>query len=324
MHVTMDSETRLAPMPPADPVANPVAARPAVSVITPFLDAADFLEEAIFSVQSQTLSTWELLLIDDGSTDGSSALARDYAARFPGQIRYFEHAGHGNLGKSVSRNLGVTHSRGTYLTFLDADDVLLPHKLEHQTNLLQRHPQAGMVYGTTEYWVSWDHSRGRWRRDRRGKLGVETGHLYSLSTLLTTWLRKPGVVPCLCAAVARTDLVRRVGAFDESIQDLYEDQIFLVKMLMAASVYVEAGCGERYRQHSRSSSARAIAAGRYHPVRANPARLAYLQWLEQYLKAQDALAGEPARALRAALRPYRHPGFYRALYPFIALAARLR
>jgi hypothetical protein len=124
--------------------------------------------------------------------------------------------------------------------------------------------------------------------------------------------------------VARTDLVRRVGAFDERIQDLYEDQIFLVKMLMTAAVYVESGCGERYRQHSGSSSAQAIAAGRYHPLRANPARLAYLQWLEHYLKAQDAFAGEPARALRAALRPYRHPGLYRALYPFIALAARLK
>jgi len=308
-------------MPGVDPPAQSAAEHPVVSVITPFLDASDFLEDAIISVQSQTLPAWELLLIDDGSKDGSSKLAQDYASQFPGQILYFEHAGHRNLGKSVSRNLGVAHARGAYLTFLDADDVLLPHKLEHQTNLLGRHSQAGMVYGATEYWVSWDRSRRRWRRDRIGKLGVEPERLYTCPALLTTWLRKPGVVPCLCAAMARTSLVRRVGAFDERIQDLYEDQVFLVKMLMAAAVYVEAGCGERYRQHSGSSSAQAVAAGRYHPVRANPARLAFLQWLESHLKARDALAGETARALHAALRPYRHPLLYRALHPFSALAA---
>jgi glycosyltransferase involved in cell wall biosynthesis len=301
------------------------SSQPLVSVITPFLNPGEFLEEAIHSVQAQTLSQWELLLIDDGSTDGSSTVARDYAARFPGQIRYLEHPGHRNEGKGVSRNLGIAHARGTYLTFLDADDVFMPQKLAHQTQLLERYSQAGMVYGATEYWVSWDHAKRTSRTDDwRGNLGVPSDRLYSPPALLTVWLRKPGIVPCLCAAVVRTDLARRVGAFDEQIQDLYEDQIFLVKILMATSVYVESGCWERYRQHAGSSSAQAAAAGRYHPVRANPARLAFLEWLERYLESQDAVAGGLARALHAAFLPYRYSTLYRLLYPLIALSARFK
>jgi glycosyltransferase involved in cell wall biosynthesis len=300
------------------------AGAPLVSVITPFLNGKRFLEEAIQSVLAQTLSAFELLLIDDGSTDGSSALARDYAARFPGQIRYFEHAGHINRGKSVSRNLGIASARGTHLTFLDADDVFLPRKLEHQTRLLARYPQAVMVYGTTEYWVTWDTQRNvrAGRGDRRGRLGVTPERLYSPPELVLAYLRDPGIVPCICGLLARTTIVKSTGAFDEDIQDLFEDQIFLVKMLMSGPVYVESGCGERYRQHPDSSSALAVASGRYHPMRANPARLTYLEWLQCYLQGHGVMSDDLRRALNAAFRPYRYPRTYQALHSLKALVAR--
>jgi glycosyltransferase involved in cell wall biosynthesis len=284
---------------------------PSVSVVMPFLDAGKFIEEAVESVLSQTLAGVELLLIDDGSTDRSSGLARQYAARFPEKVRYFEHAGHVNLGKSVSRNLGIMQARGQYLTFLDADDVFLPHKLAHQRDLLARHPEVVMVYGTTEYWRSWETGKWLRRRDKVGKLGVKAEQAYLPPDLLIAWLRAPGIVPCICGLLARTDVVRASGAFDDNIHDLYEDQVFLVKMLMAGAVYVQAGCGERYRQHVASSSALAVAAGRYHPRRSNPARLKYLQWLKQYLLERGCLAGELQCALDRALRPYAGSFFHR-------------
>lgn len=297
------------------------AEAPLVSVITPFLNAERFLEEAIQSVLAQTLPAFELLLIDDGSTDGSSALARDYAARFPAQIRYFEHAGHANRGKSVSRNLGIAAARGAHLSFLDADDVFLPRKLEHQAHLLARYPQAVMVYGTTEYWVSWDaqYQAQTRTRDRRGRLGVTPERLYPPPDLVVAYLRDPGIVPCICGLLARTAIVRSTGAFDESIQDLFEDQIFLVKMLLAGPVWVESGCAERYRQHPGSSSALAVASGRYHPLRANPARKAWLDWLQRYLQQHGFMSESLRRALAAALRPYRYPKSYRALQSLKAL-----
>ena len=76
--------------------------RPAVSVVINFLDEARFLQEAIDSVFAQTHADWELLLVDDGSTDGSVRIARDAAEQNPGRVRYFEHPNHANLGESSS------------------------------------------------------------------------------------------------------------------------------------------------------------------------------------------------------------------------------
>jgi glycosyltransferase involved in cell wall biosynthesis len=308
-------------MPAAESPGQAVAA-PRVSVITPFLNAGSFLAEAIESVRAQTLREWELLLVDDGSTDGSTAVARDYAERFPGKIRYFEHSGHANRGKSVSRNLGIARAQGEFLVFLDADDVLLPDKLERQVRLMGLHPRVGMVYGNTEWWTSWNG--GSRRRDRLQKLGVALDRSYSPPALLTTWLRKPGMVPGLCAILARTEVVRRIGTFDERIQDLYEDQIFMVKMVMNNEVYVESGCGERYRQHPASTSARAIVSGEYHPVRPNRARQIFLQWLQDYLGSLEVSDAPLVQALHAATFPYRRPRLHAFLYPFLSIAARFR
>jgi glycosyltransferase involved in cell wall biosynthesis len=281
------------------------AATPLVSVVMPFLDGIRFLPEAIDSVVTQTYPEWELLLVDDGSTDGSSALARDFARGRPDRIRYFEHAGHANRGKSTSRNLGIAQARGELLAFLDADDVFLPDKLSRQVGLLRDHPDVVMVYGSTEYWVSWNPDRPVLRRDRLGRLGVATGRAHPPPRLLEAWLRKPGIVPCICALLARRATAMECGAFDESIQDMYEDQVFLAKMVLAGAVFVEQGCGERYRQHAGSTSARAIEDLRYHPTRPNESRRAFLQWLADYLARHPAGDDERlAQALRSALRPY--------------------
>jgi glycosyltransferase involved in cell wall biosynthesis len=122
-----------------------------VSVVAIFLNAKRFIEEAIESVFAQTDNRWELLLVDDGSTDGSAAIARRYAERHPEQVCYLEHLGHVNRGMSASRNLGVSNARGKYIAFLDADDVWLPHKLEQQIPILDSQPEAAMVYGLSQF-----------------------------------------------------------------------------------------------------------------------------------------------------------------------------
>ena len=281
------------------------AATPLVSVVMPFLDGIRFLPEAIDSVVTQTYPEWELLLVDDGSTDGSSALARDFARGRPDRIRYLEHAGHANRGKSTSRNLGIAQARGELLAFLDADDVFLPDKLSRQVALLREHDDAVMVYGNTEYWVSWNPDRLVWRRDRQGRLGVASGFTYPPPRLLETWLRKPGTVPCICSLLVRRAVAVACGGFDESIQDMYEDQVLLAKLVLTGPVLVEPGCGERYRQHAESTSARAIEDQRYHPTRPNESRRAFLHWLADYLAHHPAGDdGRLAQVLRSALRPY--------------------
>src|SRR5688572_6006241 len=103
-----------------------MAYRPLVSVVIIFLDAEEFIQEAIDSVFSQTYEMWELLLVDDGSKDSSSMIARRYAEEFPAKVRYLHHHGHQNLDMPASRNVGITAARGEYIAFLDADDIWLP------------------------------------------------------------------------------------------------------------------------------------------------------------------------------------------------------
>ena len=106
---------------------HPVAPdMPLVSVITIFLDAVAYFDEAVDSVLGQTYPHWELILVDDGSTDGTASLAQDYATRYPDRIRYVTRPNHENRGMSASRNLGIRHARGALVGFLDADDVWLP------------------------------------------------------------------------------------------------------------------------------------------------------------------------------------------------------
>jgi glycosyltransferase involved in cell wall biosynthesis len=99
---------------------------PLVSVIIIFLDEERFIQEAIESVFAQTYSHWELLLVDDGSKDASTQIARRCAETNPGRVRYLEHEDHRNRGMSASRNLGLQHAKGDFIAFLDADDVWLP------------------------------------------------------------------------------------------------------------------------------------------------------------------------------------------------------
>src|SRR5436309_13798317 len=125
--------------------------RPLVSVVIIFWNVNGFLKEAVDSLFAQTYHNWELLLVDDGSTDGSTTIARSYLDRHPRRVRYLEHAGHANCGMSASRNLGIRNARGAYIAFLDADDVWFSNILEEQIVILEAHPEAAMVYGPIQW-----------------------------------------------------------------------------------------------------------------------------------------------------------------------------
>jgi GT2 family glycosyltransferase len=139
---------RLRPAAPAVQL-SPRPSEASASVIVAFRDAGSHLEQAIESVEAQDHERFELILVDDGSTDSSTRMAQAAAAREPERIHYLEHPGHANLGKSSSRNAGLRVATGDYVVFLDADDLLLPGKLAHQTAFLDAHPDADAIYGRT-------------------------------------------------------------------------------------------------------------------------------------------------------------------------------
>jgi glycosyltransferase involved in cell wall biosynthesis len=293
---------------------SPGASAATVSVIVAFHDAASHLEHAIASVEAQEHDRFELILVDDGSTDASTGVAQAAAARDPERTRYLDHPGHVNLGKSSSRNAGLRAARGDYVVFLDADDLLLPRKLAHQAAILDADHRADAVYGRTWYWDEPGAAGGA--RERLSRLWVRPGVTHEPPSLFMRFLEQPGSVPCLCALMARREALVRLGGFDESLQDLYEDQTLIAKLALHCRIRVDAVSGERYRQHEGSSTRRALREGTYHPWRPNAARRRYLEWLERYSAQLEAPPSRPlAVALARAARPYRHPRAYRMIAP---------
>src|SRR5436190_5238810 len=194
---------------------DPAPAQPLVSGTIIFLNGERFIDEAIRSVLAQTYENWELMLVDDGSTDGSTAIARSYAERYPEKICYLEHSGHQNRGMSASRNLGVKHSRGEYIALLDADDVWEPNKLAEQVALLDAQPQAALLYGRTLWWFGWTGKPEDIARDRVSSLAVEPGTLVQPPELLARMLRNDEDLPCTCSILIRRSALNHVGGFEE-------------------------------------------------------------------------------------------------------------
>jgi len=256
---------------------------PLVSVVIIFLNADRFLREAIESVFAQTYSNWELLLVDDGSTDGSSEIALEYAQSSPARVRYLTHPGGENRGMSASRNLGIKHGRGEHVALLDADDVWLPGKLEKQVAILNEQPEAAMVYGRTEWWYSWTGRPEDARRDFVHELGVADDSLIEPPTLLTGFLVNEGISPCTCSMLVRREVLERVGGFEESFRGLYEDQALCAKICLESTVYASSDCSYRYRQHPDSALSVAARTGQR-----EAARLVFLDWLAAYLSERQA------------------------------------
>lgn len=291
--------------------------KPLISGITIFLNAEKFIEEAIESVLAQTYDNWELLLVDDGSTDGSTTIAQRYAQQHPTKVRYLEHDEHQNRGMSASRNLGIHNAKGEYIAFLDADDIWLPRKLERQVAILEAQPEAVMVYGSTLYWYSWTGNLQDRQRDSGRKLGVKPGTLVPPPKLLALFLRREAETPATCGVLIRRNVIEEIGRFEMGFKGMYEDQAFFAKVCLKAPVFVESGCWDKYRQHSDNCCSVAMESGEYHPQLPHSARLIFLKWLSEYLSQQDVKDTEVWQALQKSLWPYQHPILYRlvkALY----------
>ncbi len=181
---------------------------PAISVIIPLYNLRDFVGEAIESVLAQTLepTAMEILVIDDGSTDGGGEIV----ARYAPLVRCLRQA---NRGLSAARNAGIRESRAPFLTFLDADDRILPEKLALQLEAFRAQPELGAVYCG---WHCIDATGAR--LPQRGR-SVHAGNLFP--DLVLGNLMHPHTV------VVRRPLVEVAGGFDETLTSVEDWDLWL-------------------------------------------------------------------------------------------------
>lgn len=282
-----------------------MSSNPLVSVITIFLNAEQFIQAAIQSAIFQTYDNCELLLVDDGSTDGSSAIARQYARQYPEKVRYLEHDGHQNRGMSASRNLGIRNALGKYITFLDSDDICLPQKIQQQVAIIESQPEAGFICSPAKWWYSWTGHPKDIPRDFVQKLDVPHNTLVQPPTLLLLFLQDEWA--SLHDVLIRREVVEALGGYEESFRGMYEDQAFHAKLCLKSPVFVSSQCWYWYRQHALACTYVS------HNIEQtyNIARQTFLHWLEEYLIQQKVHNTDVWKVVQKQLFPYRYPLLYR-------------
>lgn len=270
--------------------------KPKVSAITIFYNAEAHIREAVDSVLAQDFTDFELILVDDGSTDSGTAIAKTYAQADP-RIRYLEHPGHVNKGMSAARNLGLAAARGDLVAFIDADDRWRPSKLREQIELMDRLADVDAVGGSVNYWAS--HGGGR---DRV----VPTAHVRYRpiappeATLALYPLGKADA-PSMSDLMFRRASILKVGGFEKAFRGAYEDQAFLAKFYLNSTLYITDALWSDYRLHDDSCMAEVGRNGTYHGT-----RRAFLKWFEAYLSSHGENADPLVhQALENVLRPYR-------------------
>ncbi|MEM7773574.1 MAG: glycosyltransferase [Cyanobacteria bacterium P01_E01_bin.6] len=210
---------------------------PRISVVIPTYNCDRYLTEAIASVFAQSYQDVELLVIDDGSTDSTSALLDEYGDRL-------RHVVQANQGVAVARNHGIQLSQGEFIAFLDADDVWLPHKLAAQVEIFDACQRAGESIGIV-------HS-GWHRVDEQGHPLMDVCPWQTAPTLdLEGWLQWKPVLPS--AMMFRRDWLLRADGFDPRFPPAEDTDLVLRLALMGCETRWLKDITVRYRQHQESA-----------------------------------------------------------------------
>lgn len=259
---TLDPTTH--PAPSLNSSAEALARLPRVSVVIPAYNVEAYLAAALDSLLTQSLTDFEALIVDDGSTDGTAAVAQRYVER----DRRFQLLQKPNGGLSSARNHGMAAARADYIALLDADDAYHPDKLQTHVERLDQNPQVAVVY-----------SASRIMRDD----GDLTWMPMSGKPLHADWLFALLCKNCVghgSNGVFRRSLLEQVGNFDETLRSC-EDIDFWLRI--AAT-----GDGSFYRE------ARPLA---YYRVRPSGLSFNFLQMEATYRRVLEAAeARSPQRA----------------------------
>lgn len=189
-----------------------------ISIIIPSYNCGLFVSDAIESVLVSNVDFYELIIVDDGSTDNTKELLIPYF--LDGRIKYLFQK---NKGLSGARNTGINEAKGDFLVFLDADDLISPVKLEVQSKYLKDHPEVDIVYSNSQWFVENDFNDTRpvqfpiYEGDVLGQLIY--GNFMHVNSVMV-----------------RKDKVIESGLFDESLRELEDWDLWLRMVLSGCKV----------------------------------------------------------------------------------------
>jgi len=182
-----------------------------VSVIIPAYNAEKFIEEAIKSAQNQTYKNIEIIVVDDGSTDGTAEIVKKLAKKDK-RIRYHHQK---NKGVSIARNTAINYSKGQFIALLDQDDIWLPEKIKEQMILFDKNKRLVLVFSNA---IFFEEGKGGLylvlRKQRpRGRIFRD--------------LLKHNFIPCPTAVIKKSVLSQLGEGFDEELRMVEDYDLFL-------------------------------------------------------------------------------------------------
>jgi glycosyltransferase involved in cell wall biosynthesis len=210
-----------------------------VSVVVPVYNGEQYLAEALASVRTQTYRDYELIVVDDGSTDRSPEILSAFADQHSAVILT-----QGNKGQSAARNAGAAMASGEYLAFLDQDDRWYPRKLERQVMVLDRSRDVGLVYSDLD------------EIDEAGRIITHQvlryhERLHPKRSLLDCLVEDMFILPS--SVIVRRDVFGRAGGFDERLSGYEDDDLFL-RIFHLAKLYFIRAALVQWRVYAGSSS----------------------------------------------------------------------
>lgn len=205
-----------------------------ISIIVPTYNRAHLIGEAIQSVRAQTFANWELIIVDDGSTDNTETVVNTFEDQ---RIQYNRIDHRGIIGEV--RNVGMELARGSFIAFLDSDDLWEPHKLERQLKLFKAYPHIAFVF-----------SHGK--QFGEGSIPPPTLERFYLGNIFHAHLLEERFVLYPSTFLFRKDVLNGMEWFDESFS-AGESDFFLRMSLIQKGIFVDEKLA-RLRKHSKNLS----------------------------------------------------------------------
>lgn len=211
-----------------------------ISVITPAYNAASYIGQTIETVLAQTYTHWEMLIVDDGSTDHTADIVKEYASRDPRIVYIFQP--NGRQGKA--RNNALHKAKGNYIAFLDADDLWVPDKLEQQYSFITQN-EVDLVFSNSYFFSN--------TIDSKQLMEVKPGN-YSGTEAIQSFLEQ-NKIPIL-TVLARKSAILECGGFSEirAIQNAEDYHLWLSLLLKGKSFYAMDAILAYYRVHPQAST----------------------------------------------------------------------
>ena len=204
---------------------------PRVSVIIPTYNCKEYVCEAVDSVLNQSFKDFELIIVNDGSTDGTEQVLKKYFEGFSDKIKYIEQE---NKGISAARNIGIQTSSGEFIAFLDADDLWLPEKLATQIVVFDTNPNIGFVHTNTYGFggLSGTYLNRYWMSPEQIK--KHSGYIF-----FEHYFRNIRIT--VSTVMIRRECLDKVGIFDEylSLLGCEDRDLFLRILWQFEAIYVD-------------------------------------------------------------------------------------